>query len=304
MDPDEIFYSENGLRAGWRLLIWIVIFIGLSGVIGLLLMKLFHVKGGAFLDPRHFLVADLITTFIPAWIATWLMAHIEHRTFEDYYAPARNLFGRKFVWGIVWGLLAVSLLVGMIAALGGYKILGVQLSGGSLAYWTILWIAASLAIGFVEEFTFRGYILRTLSDGIGFWPAAVILSAGFGALHYFSKPYERWEDFASTGLLGFFLCLTIRKTKTLAFAIGWHAAFDWGALYLYSGRNAGEFAIGRLLRTEWPGSDRLTGGMLGPEASWLVFVVIALLFGGFALAWRGPRTNLLSSASGLVDSRK
>jgi uncharacterized protein len=285
MDPDEIFISENGLRAGWRLVIWILIFMTLSGVIGIAAVRVFHTRGGAFLDPRRMIVGDIVITFIPAWIATWIMARLEHRTFEDYYFPARSRFAGKFGWGIVWGLLAVSLLIGMIAALGGYKILGIEMTratGVSLAYWAALWIGASLAIGFVEEFTFRGYVLRTLADGIGFWPAAVLLSIGFGALHYFAKPYERWEDFASTGLLGFFLCFTIRRTNTLAFAIGWHAAFDWGALYFYSGRNAGEYAIGHLLKTEWRGSDRLTGGMLGPEASWLVFIVIAVLFLSFA----------------------
>jgi CAAX protease family protein len=285
MDPDAIFLSENGLRAGWRLLIWVFIFLFLSGTISIAVIRIVHPQA-AFLDPGRFIVGDLVSTFVPALIATWVMARFEHRTFSDYYFPAKTLFGGKFGWGIVWGFLAVSLLAGLIAAFGGYRILGVQLSGVSLVDWTLLWIGAALAIGVVEEFTFRGYILRTLAEGIGFWPAAILLSIGFGALHYFSKPYERWEDFASTGLLGLFLCLTIKKTNTLAFAIGWHAAFDWGALYLYSGRNAGEFAVGRLLRTEWPGSDRLTGGMLGPEASWLVFLVIALLFLGFAVASR------------------
>ena len=54
-----------------------------------------------------------------------------------------------------------------------------------------------------------------------------MLATCFGALHYFGKPYERWEDFASISLLALFLTLTIRRTGDLAFAIGWHAAFDW-----------------------------------------------------------------------------
>jgi len=64
-----------------------------------------------------------------------------------------------------------------------------------------LWMIANLLIGFSEEFRFRAYLLATLADGIGFWPASILLSIGFGALHYFLKPHERWEDFVSTGLL-------------------------------------------------------------------------------------------------------
>ena len=143
---------------------------------------------------------------------------------------------------------------------------------------SVLWIIANLLIGFAEEVQFRGYLLATLTDGIGFWAAAILLSIGFGALHYFLKPHERWEDFASTGLLGLFVCLTLRRTGSLAFAIGFHAAFDFANLFLWSGQNAGEYAVGHLLETRWPGPDWLTGGLLGPEASRMAFVVIFLMF--------------------------
>ena len=91
-------------------------------------------------------------------------------------------------------------------------------------------------------------------------------------------------------LLTLFMCLTVRRTGRLAFAIGWHFAFDWGAIFLYSGRNAGEFAIGHLLRTQWVGPEWLTGGMLGPEASWMMAVVIAALFLAFDRLYRQRAT--------------
>ncbi len=37
--------------------------------------------------------------------------------------------------------------------------------------------------------------------------------------------------------------------------------------------NGGEFAVGRLLNAQFPGPNRLTGGLLGPEASWFTFIV-------------------------------
>ena len=181
---------------------------------------------------------------------------------------------------------STALLVGLIATFGGYRILGLATHGGALWYFFSLWIIANLLIGFSEELQFRAYLLATLADGIGFWLAAVLLSTGFGALHYFLKPHERWEDFASTGLLGLFMCLTLRRTGTLAFAIGFHGAFDFANLFVWSGQNAGQYAVGHLLESEWQGPERLTGGLLGPEASWMIFVVIALLFGIFHRNYR------------------
>ena len=134
-------------------------------------------------------------------------------------------------------------------------------------------------------------MLRTLADGIWFWPAAILLSIGFGAEHYFYKPYERWEDFACTGLLGLFCCLAIRRTGSLRFVIGFHGAFNWSAMFFYSGRNGGEFGAGHLFLTSWSGPDWLTGGMLGPEASRLVFIVIALLFIIFPRVYRDQSTQ-------------
>ncbi|MGA9707408.1 MAG: CPBP family intramembrane glutamic endopeptidase [Candidatus Sulfotelmatobacter sp.] len=273
----RIFLNSSGLRAGWRLLIFIGIFVGLTFLANWIVPKIFHPKDRSFLDPVG-TIFDESQAIIEVLIATWIMARIERRRFLDYGIPVRNAFGRDFWVGLAWGAASTSLLVGLIAAFGGYHILGLALHGGMLWYFAGIWIIANLLIGFSEELQFRAYLLATLADGIGFWTAAILLSIGFGALHYFFKPHERWEDFASTDLLGLFMCLTLRRTGSLAFAIGFHAAFDLANLFVWSGQNAGEYAVGHLLETRWSGPQWLTGGLLGPEASRMVFVLIVLMF--------------------------
>ncbi|HTC57250.1 MAG TPA: CPBP family intramembrane glutamic endopeptidase [Candidatus Sulfotelmatobacter sp.] len=276
----KMFLNSRGLRAGWRLLIFVGIVVGLGFLSNWIIPRIFHPKERSFLDPVG-TILDELQTVIEVVAATWIMARIERRRFSDYGIPVRNAFGRYFWVGIAWGGVSTSLLVGLIAVFGGYRILGLAIHGSALWYFSAVWVVANLLIGFAEELQFRAYLLTTLADGIGFWAAAILLSVGFGALHYFFKPHERWEDFASTGLLGLFVCLTLRRTGSLAFAIGFHAAFDFANLFVWSGQNAGEYAVGHLLETVWPGAQWLTGGQLGPEASWMVFVVIALMFGIF-----------------------
>lgn len=275
-----IFLNSRGLRAGWRLLIFVGIFVGLRFLGNWILARIFPYQESSFLDPVGTIIDESIT-LVEVLIATWIMARIERRRFSDYGIPVRNALGGDFRIGLAWGMASTSLLVGLIAAFGGYRIFGFAIHGRALWYFLVVWIIANLLIGFSEELQFRAYLLATFADGIGFWAAAILLSIGFGALHYFLKPHERWEDFASTGLLGLFMCLTLRRTGSLAFAIGFHAAFDFANLFVWSGQNAGEYAVGHLLETRWQGPQWLTGGLLGPEASWMVFVVIALMFGSF-----------------------
>lgn len=284
----KIFLNSRGLRAGWRLLIFVGLFLGLGYLTNLLVDHVLHLQQRSFLDPVG-LISEELQALIQALIATWIMARIERRRLGDYGIPTGNAFGGQFWMGSLWGFLSTSLLVGLIAAFGGYRITGLAIHGGELWHFAALWVLANLLIGFSEEIQYRAYLLTTLADGIGFWVAAILLSAGFGALHYFLKPHERWEDFASTGLLGLFMCLTLRRTGTLAFAIGFHAAFDLANLFVWSGQNAGEYAVGHLLETRWVGPEWLTGGLLGPEASRMVFIVIALMFVLFDRRYRQAR---------------
>jgi membrane protease YdiL (CAAX protease family) len=286
IDPmRKIFFNSRGLRAGWRLLIFVGIFMGLEFLADWIVPKLFHLKERSTLDPVGFISGEL-QALIPVLVATGIMARIEHRQFRNYGIPVRNAFGCHFWVGLGWGLASTSALVGLIAGFGGYRIAGFAIHGGTLWYFLGLWIIANLLIGFTEELLFRAYLLTTLADGIGFWVAAILLSTGFGALHYFLKPHERWEDFASTALLGLFGCLTLRRTGSLAFIIGFHAAFDFANFFVWSGQNAGTYAVGHLLETRWQGPQWLTGGLLGPEASWMVFVVIACMFAIFDRCYR------------------
>lgn len=281
-----IFFNARGLRAGWRLLIFVAIVLTLSFLADLVATKIIHFDQRAFLDPISFIYAES-QGLVLVLLATWIMSRIEHRRFAAYGVPSvRQSFGRDFWIGIIWGSASTSAVIGLIAVFGGYRVHGFAIHGATLWHFTLLWLIASLMIGFAEELQSRAYLLATLADGLGFWTAAILLSIGFGALHYFFKPHERWEDFASTGLLGLFGCLTLRRTGSLAFVIGFHAAFDFANMFVFSGQNAGEFAVGHLLDTTWQGPDSLTGGLLGPEASWMVFPVIAAMFALFAALYR------------------
>ena len=275
----NVFLGPVRLRAGWRFGAYVVLTALIGFVLRALLLAM-KVPLGDEWTPGSFIAAEL-STFAIAIAATAIMARVDGLSFARFGIAWRPASVDLFWEGAFWGGAAVVVLVAGIAALGGYHIRGWSQTGGSLPANTLLWLAAMVLVGLSEETSFRGYPLAALADGIGFWPASVVLSIVFAALHYFFKPMESIADGLSVGLLGLFLCFTLRRTGSLWFAIGFHFAFDFAAVPFFGAPNSGNHGRPvdtRLLDSSVSGPDWLTGGACGIEASWLVFAVIAALF--------------------------
>ena len=124
-----------------------------------------------------------------------------------------------------------------------------------------------------EEFTFRGYLQSTLASGIGFWPAAILLAALFGAAHL-GNPGEAQIGTVMAGAFGLVSAFALRRTGTLWLGIGMHASWDWGETYFFGTPDSGLLAEGHLLHSSFHGPAWLTGGSIGPEGSLFVFAVL------------------------------
>jgi membrane protease YdiL (CAAX protease family) len=163
----------------------------------------------------------------------------------------------------------------LIRLLGGFSFGELALRGPILWGYAALWGLVFLFVGFFEEFMFRGYTQFTLASGVGFWPAATMLSASFGALHLGNGGEDK-VGALSVFVIGMFFCLMLRRTGNLWFAVGLHASFDWGETFLFSAPDSGIIAPGHLLNSSFHGPVWLTGGTVGPEGSVMAFAVIAL----------------------------
>src|SRR2546428_1222449 len=106
-----------------------------------------------------------------ALAATWVVARIGRRRFASLgYATARA--GQHLLFGSLFGLGAVCVLVGAIAALGGFSPEHLIMSGTRLAAYALAWLVAMFGIGMAEETTFRAAGLITLAESNGFLPGA------------------------------------------------------------------------------------------------------------------------------------
>lgn len=281
MNWKSVFATSHGIRAGWRLLIFLAIAVTLTAAFPWTASRMGYQPHTGW-HPTDFVVSDGLG-FVALLLAAAVMARIERRRVRDYGLSIRRGAGKLFAQGVLWGSTTVTAVAALMAAFGGLSVSGLALHGGGLVSFALLWAFTMMILGLFEESLFRGYPQQALASGMGFWPAAVLISALFGALHYFTKPRETIVDATSVALIGLFLCLTLRRTGDLWFAVGYHAAFDYVALVVLASPNTGmetpgDRAAGHLLETSFHGPAWLTGGDCGLEASWLIFPVLGVLF--------------------------
>jgi hypothetical protein len=105
-----------------------------------------------------------------------------------------------------------------------------------------------------------------------------VTSVIFGVVHL-ANPGESWPGIAGVMAVGLFWCFTLRRTGSLWFAFGMHAAFDFGETFLFSVPDSGMVFPGHLSSAAiHTGPAWLVGGSAGPEASVLDFVILAIFF--------------------------
>ena len=279
-----VFLGGRGLRSGWRLAIYILLVLLFSTAINFVARKIYPPTGG-LPTPAQMLIQEAMG-FALVFGCALIMGRIEKRSAGVYGLPAGSAFGKNFWLGMLFGVVEICVLIGLISAFGGYSFGKLALSGPDVARWGLFHLLLFTCVGLFEEFTFRGYMQYTLSDGIGFWPAAILLSLLFGAVHL-KNDNEGPVGAASVALVGIFFAFTLYRTGNLWYAVGLHASFDWGETFLFSVPNSGFVMQGHLSDSLLHGPAWLTGAKIGPEGSVFCFLTMGLQF--LVVMWLFPK---------------
>jgi CAAX protease family protein len=274
------------LRALGRLAVFCVLVFLVFPSKKLWLPRLFpgiHGVAGYVLDHMIELAAILIFSSI--------MAAIERRPFGAYGLPGRQAFRGRFWQGALAGLVSLTLLVTALAATGGLQVSVAPTAvlpavAISLGYATLF-----LLLAIREEFLYRGYGLFTLTEVVGFWPAAIASTAWFAWSHA-GNANESALGLANVAVFGLLACLALKRTGNLWLVIGFHASWDWGETYLFGVGDSGHPPVPGHLLTAIVSSKAppwLSGGSVGPEGS-------ALCAGIFVILWLACMRLLPASA--------
>jgi membrane protease YdiL (CAAX protease family) len=305
-----IFMGPSGLRPGWGLLLFVLIFLALGAALNVTVHKLHPgpvktaaqrmAEAAAGMTPATGLIGEG-SAFALVALTSWIMGRIERRP-VGRYGFGGGLKIRRFFAGFAWGFV---FLAGLVAALWKAGLLvfdGRLLFGAAIWRYGAIWLVGFLLVGLFEEYLLRGYLQYTISRGaaslygmlfdtkhgetLGFWTAAAALSFLFGFGHG-SNPGESAIGLWSAGLIGLIFCFTLWKTGSLWWALGFHASWDWAQSFVFGVADSGTMVQGHLYASHPVGKVLLSGGATGPEGSALILPLLALVT--LVAVWTLPR---------------
>ena len=289
-----IFVGMHGLHARWSLPIFLALFLALGFAMNMISHRLYLYKESGLISAVELTASRVSTdgsiTFLATLLATWVMSKIERRPNSLYGLGG----GRKlqlFLTGLGSGVVCYLLLGLMLWSSGLMVFDGRLLFGGAILRHGLIWLFSFLTVGLSYEYFFRGYLQYTLTRGLagfcqwalktshsaalGFWIAAAVTSLLFALLSIL--PGEPPVALVSLGLFGMVACLSLWRTGSLWWIIGFHMAWDWTQSFLFGAADSGERAQYRLLATHPAGRPILSGGATGPECSIFIIPTLAVV---------------------------
>jgi len=267
---NSVFFNERGLRAGWRFLLFVVL-------VRLVLIPLIFAAAKPFRHRVESRLGDISDALllVSILLGALIMSKLERRSILSYGLKDSAVLPH-FLSGTLAGFASLTLMLLALRATH-HLLFGSRQMGGS----NLLWAALLNILGFVivalfEENAFRGYLLHTLADGMGFWPGAILMSLLFAGLHV-QNPGESKVGIVAVFAFGMMLAFSLWRTGSLLWAIGFHFMWDYSESFLYGVPDSGLVQPEHLLSTRLSGPAWITGGSVGPEGSWFIFLVLGII---------------------------
>ncbi len=284
--PVNIFVGSKGLRAGWGVLLFIAVLVALFACVhfGLKAVSSSLPRNGG---PEANAIFGEGTVAVLLIVATLITAALERRPLAQLGLGLTNAVPR-FVQGLVIGFGMLSALIGVLYLCHDIVIDKIALQGSAIFTFGGLWFLAFLLVGIAEEFCFRVYLQQTIARGLNFRIASVIM----GGLFVFAHTHNQGETPIGLGLVfaaAILFAVSIWRTGTVWWAIGFHAAWDWAQSFFWGTPDSGLPAKDALMTSHAVGPAWLSGGTTGPEGS--VLAIGAMLLSAVIIYAMAPKQD-------------
>lgn len=277
MQLRSIFRSADGTwRTGWRIVsmftLLAIVVVGINvgwNALGL--------PGRQESDAWLFLLFAALISGAALGVVALLLRYFENQGLAAIGMPFVARAWKETAAGTLLGAAPICLLLGLAVVAGYGTISPGPMNAGDLVAALLPLLFAGFVLAAWEEFVLRGYLLRQLSIGLN--PTAAVLITGilFGLMHS-GNPGANWQGLLFTAIGGILMGLLVIRSGSLWLLIGYHFGWNATASGLFGLELSGLEEGASLFVSRLSGSEWLTGGDYGFEASLpaVVFEVLVL----------------------------
>jgi len=301
----RLFFGDEGLRAGWGILLFVLLCLGSNYAAGMLHLlpsqpQTFPGQPAPEMPPASSILGEGLVLVLVA-LSTLILSRIERRPIGAYGLGGSGRL-RLFIHGLFWGLVLLSALVLVLWQSHLLVFDRLLLAPVAIFQYAAVWAFGFLIVALFEETFLRGYLQFTLTRGLcalyrpfttpkraaafSFWTAGLVLCSIF-AIGHGDNPGESPLGLFDVGLFGLTFIVSLWRTGSLWWAIGAHTSWNWAQSFLYGVGDSGHMISHHLLASHPTGHLLLSGGATGPEGS--VFVIPALALLAVAAFFAVPR---------------
>lgn len=220
--------------------------------------------GGQFVNrPLLAIASAAVMAALALAVYAVFVRFIERRPVSEL---ARAPLARELSLGLLCGAGLYTLCVLILMALGVYRIDGIN-----PVILVLPSIAMAISSGVFEELLHRGVIFRNVEELAGSWIALLVSALIFGLRHLGNPDASLLGALAITVEAGILLAALYLLTRRLWLGIGFHMGWNFVQSGIYSGSVSGAFEQPGLIKASLEGSELLTGGKFGMEASVVAF---------------------------------
>ena len=255
-----IISKDDNLAWGSYLVLGVLAFLIIPGVVGYVLLLNIPAYAAVPLSA----IAAVATLYAFKKYLSWYAEDSESLSFR----------GKMRMMGIGWAVSVVNFLAIIVCLFlcGCYRIVNVEFDVAS----QLSWLSLFLLVGVVEEVIFRGILFRLIADK---WNIAVGLTTSsllFGLAHLGNPGATLWAALAIALASGWLFGMAYAYHRTIWVPIGMHWAWNYLEGGVFGCAVSGTPLDYRpLITPKISGTDLLSGGAFGPEAS-IICVAIGI----------------------------
>jgi len=273
--------DDDRLRAGWRILAFILILMALAAG-GQLAVR--AALGG--LPRGSTLVLAIIA--VAATVAVLIARRFLDR--KSFVSLGFARFGSAWpdlLFGFVLSAAMAGLALWLMVVFGFVSNVQLNWAGPTTVVLLLTLLAPTVIIGYWEELVFRGYLLQNMAEGLGLNVAVVASCLLYGLVHA-SNPNATLLSSAIIVLFGYLRIYGYLSTGLLWLSIGMHVGWNFFQSAVFGFAASGHAEDQTLFSHDPAAADWLSGGEFGPEGSVLIIPVLLLALFAMRLWTRRP----------------